>query len=49
MYKAYTWLSKKLHISHSWKITALRLKAFLTHFQQNDWNILNCVRGTSYI
>ena len=29
-------------------MTVLRLKAFLTHFQQNDWNILTFVRA-SYI
>ena len=49
MYKVYTWLSKKLHIPHSSKIIVLQLKAFLTHFQQNDCNILTCVRTTSYI
>ena len=48
-YKIFTWLSKKLHIAHSWKTTVLRLKAFLTHFQQNDWYMLTCIRTTSYI
>ena len=49
MYKVYTWLSKNLHIPHSWKITLLLSKTFLTHFQQNDLDILTCVRATSYI
>ena len=49
LYKVYTSLSKRLHIPNSGKITVLRLKTFLTHFQQNDWNNLTCVRTTSYI
>ena len=30
-------------------MTILLLKTFLTHFQQNDWNVLTCVWVTSYI